>query len=316
MKGKLSVIIPVYNTYDYLEKALTSIVNQTYQNLEIIIIDDGSTDRSEDIYNEFAAKDNRIFIYKEPNSGVSYARNTGLALATGDYITFFDSDDWINIEAYEEMIRLLEKTNTDIVMCGYVNEFEDDKYLKANYNIIQTELKSAIEILKDILMDKNQGFIFNKIFKREVLYKNNILFNKQLSVLEDLYFLIKVCETKPQFVCTEKAYYHYFRRDSSITNAVLNEKKIRINSSSEVILKEIKLNFPELYKQAAEFFYNTNIVLLNDVCHTKPINWFYRDTIKSSIRNAGLLNRVGIKVRMKVILNIYLSSAYDLIKKH
>lgn len=315
MNGKLSVIIPVYNTGHYLYKALNSVVSQTYRNLEIIIIDDGSTDCSSDIYSEFAGKDDRIMIYKEPNLGVSFARNNGLALSTGEYIAFFDSDDWIDETAYEEMLQLLEDTGSDIVMCGYVNETENSKNKRAKYNITGTGVKPAEELLKDMFLDRIYGFTCNKIFKREVIMQDNLLFDKNLLVLEDFCFLVRVFHSRPQFAYTEKPFYHYFYRRGSLSKSDVNDQKLTMNTGSEMILEDVRLNFPNLLKQAAEFFYNTNVGLLDEVYHSKPVNSFYKETILSSIKKAGLLNQVNLKIRIKVMMIINFPGVFGMIKK-
>ncbi|HWT76038.1 MAG TPA: glycosyltransferase family 2 protein [Mobilitalea sp.] len=315
MNGKLSVIIPVYNTEPYLEKALRSIVEQTYENLEIIIIDDGSTDHSADIYTGFAAKDNRIVIYKQPNSGVAYSRNTGLALASGDYITFFDSDDWLDKDAYQEILQLLEDTNTDIAMYGYVNEYDDNRYVKSRYDVIETEVKTASELLEDMLLDRNAGFTCNKIFKKDIIQSRNIVFNTQLSLLEDFLFMVKICRSNPLIVCSEKAYYHYYCRYNSLSKTKFNERKFTANAGSELILKDIRLYFPELINPAAEFFYNTNVGLLGEVYCLKPVNTHYLNVIRDSIKNAGLLDCVRKKVRLKVKLILNFPRLFCFLKR-
>ena len=112
---KISIIVPVYQAEKYISKCIESIVNQTYKNLEIILVDDGSTDRSGEICDEYGKKDNRIVVVHNKNKGVSVARNCGLDIATGDYITFVDSDDYIDLQMYSEMMKVVEKYSCD---CG------------------------------------------------------------------------------------------------------------------------------------------------------------------------------------------------------
>ena len=115
---KISVIIPVYKVEQYLPECLDSIINQTYKNLEIICIDDGSPDNSGKILDEYASKDNRIRVIHKENGGISSARNAGLDIATGDWISFVDSDDWLDINTYEKLLSSADEANTDIVMFG------------------------------------------------------------------------------------------------------------------------------------------------------------------------------------------------------
>ena len=126
---KISIIVPVYQAEKYISKCIESIVNQTYKNLEIILIDDGSTDRSGEICDEYGKKDNRIVVVHNKNKGVSVARNCGLDIATGDYITFVDSDDYIDLQMYSEMMKVVEKYSCDVVMCDCIKEFEKKFHL-------------------------------------------------------------------------------------------------------------------------------------------------------------------------------------------
>ena len=117
-KDKISVIIPVYNTELYLRRCLESVINQTYTNLQIIIIDDGSTDNSLKICTEYAQNDNRLIVYSQNNSGVSAARNKGLDMATGDYIAFVDSDDFIENDMFAKLLNTMVNNEADIIVCG------------------------------------------------------------------------------------------------------------------------------------------------------------------------------------------------------
>ena len=125
LNRKVSLIIPVYNTVKYLRRCLESAVSQTYENMEIICVDDGSTDGSEKIVDEFAARDGRIIAVHQENRGESNARNTGLRIASGDYIGFMDCDDWIEPDMYECLVRELEEAGADMAIAGFYREFEE-----------------------------------------------------------------------------------------------------------------------------------------------------------------------------------------------
>ena len=118
MEGKISVIVPIYNVEQYLRKCIDSIINQTYKNLEIILVDDGSWDNSPRICDEYAKRDNRIKVIHKKNGGLADARNTGLKMITGNYISFIDSDDYIEKTMYEKMIKVILKYNADIIECN------------------------------------------------------------------------------------------------------------------------------------------------------------------------------------------------------
>lgn len=138
MDSLISIIVPVYNTENYLEKCLYSLVNQTYKNIEIIIVDDGSPDNSMNIIQKFVLADNRVKVISQKNQGLSGARNTGMNNANGDYIMFIDSDDWIEIDTCEKAINASEKYNADVVFWSYIREFSDSQ--KDNYLFDKTEI--------------------------------------------------------------------------------------------------------------------------------------------------------------------------------
>lgn len=138
MDSLISIIVPVYNTENYLEKCLYSLVNQTYKNIEIIIIDDGSPDKSMNIIQKFVLADNRVKVISQKNQGLSGARNTGMNNTNGDYIMFIDSDDWIEIDTCEKAINASEKYNADVVFWSYIKEFSNSQ--KDNYLFDKTEI--------------------------------------------------------------------------------------------------------------------------------------------------------------------------------
>ena len=129
--SKISVIIPVYNVEEYLDKCVTSVLNQTYKNLEIILVDDGSPDNCPKMCDEWAKKDKRIKVVHKKNGGLSDARNSGIEVCTGEYIGFVDSDDYIDKQMYKELLKRIESTNSDMVMCG-INCVNDGKVYNLN----------------------------------------------------------------------------------------------------------------------------------------------------------------------------------------
>ena len=135
MEKTISVIVPIYNVEKYLDRCLKSIINQTYKNLEIILIDDGSPDNCGTICDEYAKKDNRIKVVHKDNGGLVKARNTGLDIATGEYISFIDPDDWIELNMYEEMIKIADETNTDIVRCGYYRDNDKESMERISFGV-------------------------------------------------------------------------------------------------------------------------------------------------------------------------------------
>ena len=197
---KVSVIIPVYNVEKYLEHCLNSIVEQSYDNLEIIIINDGSTDKSGEICEKFASEDLRIKLIHQINGGVSVARNTGIDHATGDYVTFVDSDDWLESNMYEGMAAQIDKRpELDMIMCDTI--LISDECQKKSSEFIRGGYYSKNEIISDLYPTLLVTEDFAKIplvsacsslFRRSVLVKNGIRFDPSLKYSEDYLFMAQM----------------------------------------------------------------------------------------------------------------------------
>jgi len=162
MKEQISIVVPVYNVEQYLEKCVNSIINQTYKNLEIILIDDGATDSSGKLCDELAKIDNRIKVYHKENGGLSDARNYGVERATGDYIGFVDSDDCIDSEMYEKLYEAIRKENVDVAECNLKIIYPDreELFTEQNYYNVCTKQEYLEEYLKIILK-----YLFQNIYR-------------------------------------------------------------------------------------------------------------------------------------------------------
>ncbi|MDR1361565.1 MAG: glycosyltransferase [Rickettsiales bacterium] len=211
---KISVIIPVYKVEKYLARCLDSIINQTYHNLEIICIDDGSPDNSIAILQKYAAKDPRIKIIRQKNMGLSDARNNGFAAATGEYVHFIDSDDWIDSDYYEIMLAAMESANAPVSVSGFDNE---NKY---NASVVYDRprvLKSLRQrVYGTRVIDVN--FVWRYLARRDFLKKNKIEFPKGLRAMEDAFWTLKLVEKAPVIAIAPHTQYHYCYNESSIMN--------------------------------------------------------------------------------------------------
>lgn len=220
MNGSLSVIVPVYNVEKYLKQCITSITQQTYRDLEIILVNDGSTDESRRICDEFAAKDPRLVVIHQPNGGVSVARNTGIREATGEYLTFVDSDDWLEPEMYESMFAQIKKNSSlDMVMC-------DSTLIKSNSEIKNTEFirngyYSKSEIIANIypvlLVTEDFGkipivSIWNCLMRRSVLVDNQIRFVPSLQYAEDYLFMAHVMISINSYYYLKGSHFYNYRQ--------------------------------------------------------------------------------------------------------
>lgn len=225
---KVSIIIPVYNVEKYLRKCLDSVVNQTCKDIEIIIINDGSTDNSLEICKEYSKNDPRIELIDKKNEGVSKARNTGLACATGEYVCFVDSDDWIELNMIEKLYNSSVINNADFCMCNYIKENgTQSEYIKANIYkevLIGSEIKDNL-LIPLIERDDNEkehdleGFRtpWGKFFRRQIIDKYNIKFREDLIIGEDFIFDLEFLINASKAVINNGFYYHYLNNVNSAT---------------------------------------------------------------------------------------------------
>jgi glycosyltransferase involved in cell wall biosynthesis len=221
LNNKISVIIPIYNTYRELPKCLDSVCNQTYKNLEIICIDDGSSDGSEIILDNFANKDNRIIVVHQKNNGESNARNEGLKRATGDYVAFVDCDDWIDAKMYEEMISVMFSEDLDMVAVSWYKEWANQSLEINNKLPVMEQAFNQEQLLNYIYKrDSYRGFAYmwNKLYQRELLLdasRKIMLFDECLTLGGDVLYLAQAAVNVKKAKYINKSYYHYRQRESS-----------------------------------------------------------------------------------------------------
>ena len=233
MNQLISVIVPVYNVEPYLDCCVQSIVDQTYKNLEIILVDDGSPDNCPAMCDAWAEKDDRVQVVHKENGGVSSARNAGLDMATGAYIQFVDSDDWILPDMTAALVSCAVKENADVVRCGYCEHVDSDtQEICTNSQTYCPEYnKLVIDIMNDGLMS---GAVWNKLYKRSVL--DGIRFRSGYS--EDILFNYRVIQKKPKMVYITGTYYVYRVNLASVTNSVFRPTAFSIIEVKKQILED------------------------------------------------------------------------------
>ncbi len=243
---KLSIIIPVYNTSKYLERCIKSTIEQDFKEIEVIIINDCSTDNSLEIIHKYLKIDQRlILINKEKNEGLSAARNSGIEIATGEYILHIDSDDWVEKDYFKEMYEYAQKNCADIVISDYYIDFDNGQnfYTRDQDNIVEVVKEKGIE---NIFLLKSYPCVWNKLIKTELYKKNKVQHPKGISLGEDLAVIPKLMYFSKKIIKLNKAYYHYIQNPLSITS------QNNINKFYD-LYKVIKLN--------VEFFNKINIRL-------------------------------------------------------
>ena len=220
---KISVIVPVYNCGEYLSDCLDSILGQTYQNFEIILIDDGSQDCSGAICDAYGAKDSRIRVIHQKNHGVSHARNTGLTLATGDAISFIDGDDTLEPDMYELLVKTMQEHEADIAHCGFFRvEHNSRKPIYGTKAIHIHDKEEAVGVLlKGNLFN---GALWNKLFRVHIT--NGLSFREELKINEDILFCFEAFGKAEKSVFADYAKYNYFVRENvSACFTTASEKK-------------------------------------------------------------------------------------------
>lgn len=219
----ISVIIPVFNTAPYLKRCMDSILNQTWTNLQIIAVDDGSTDRSGDILDEYQAKDPRVAVLHQENRGVSAARNAGLKLATGDYIGFIDSDDAAHSSLYEMLLQLAKQYDAPIAHCGYRRIAQDGstKDISGTDTLLVQDQRQAMECL---LLGKHfVSGLWNKLFHRSLV--DGVFFREDIKINEDLLFVYQLFKKADKSVYLDRSLYFMYERRESATGSGTGQEK-------------------------------------------------------------------------------------------
>lgn len=277
---KISIIIPVYNSEKYLKKCLDSIVNQTYKNLEIIIVNDGSTDGSEKICKEYESNDDRvIYLYKE-NGGLPSARNMGLEHASGDYIGYVDSDDYCELDMFEYLITKAVENNADVARCSFFFEYENNGKTEEVIYEKENVVDNKDEQITDLLLNGHlSGVVWNKIYKFDKV--KNIRFDSKYSCNEDLDYNYKVFSSGVKAVyCTEPKY-RYYIHNGSITMSKFSDGAFDVLRLKRKILLDFTDN-ENVYRQAVKGYIISAFVVLSGVI-TRTDNKTAYKKIKQSI---------------------------------
>lgn len=214
---KISVIVPVYNAEQYLCRCIDSILSQTFTDFELLLIDDGSSDKSGDMCDGYAQKDSRVRVFHKENGGVSSARQCGIDIAQGEYIIHADSDDWVESSMLYDMYEEALKTNADIILCDY--------YIDSNRNSIVVRQAPSSCNAKDVLRDlfhTLHGSLCNKLIRISCYTEHGIYFPKDMSLCEDLFVVCSMLKNDIKVSYIPQAYYHYVQdaNDFSITKVV------------------------------------------------------------------------------------------------
>ena len=328
MNKKISVIVAVYNTEKYVERCLNSLLNQTYQNLEIIVVEDGSTDNSKEVLKKYSHNDKVKLIYNKKNSGLSYSRNIGLENATGSYIGYIDSDDYVDLDYYEKLMQSIIDSKAEIAICDIKVVDED-----TNTEVISRCCNNDEFSVYNVVNNGLAASACNKLFKKELISKYKFAEGK---VNEDIAVVIPTLVNAKK-ITYANTYYYYVQRGGSIQNSGFSDKRFDIFYGVKTTLERIKDNKDyESLKDA--IVYNQLIVLLIYVIPKEKkfllryrILKKYYDLIKeydiksnklyqqflqqeSKINRIYYSNLVNLNVRKLFILDNLLISLYHLLR--
>lgn len=276
MEDLVSLIVPVYNVEKYLPKCIESMINQSYKNIEILLINDDSKDNSGIICDEFAKSDSRVRVIHKRNEGVSIARNTGLKIAKGKYIGFIDSDDYISYNMIEILLNNMKKYNAEISICGY-RIFDDNiGTIKVSDNEKITKLLSREKVLNLIFKtNKINGFLWNKLFSAKII--REMLLKEDMELCEDLLFTCQLLQKSEKICYTSKSLYNYRKNLNSITSNVSN-----------LFYLDGKCKYTVAYEEIETLFKDNNILTTIQLRHIRTIVESYYLVIKNKYRNRNV----------------------------
>lgn len=277
---KISVIVPVYKTEGLLDRCVESIVGQTYKNLEIILVDDGSPDNCPAMCDEWGEKDSRIRVIHKENGGVSSARNAALDIATGDYIGFVDSDDWIEPEMYSSLIQKISESGKNIALCSYYAvEISGERY--ECRCVVDKEVLDKDDYFRFIVLGGDGGYIWNRLYDADIL--KEVRFDEDIWYSEDLLFNFKTAQKSNGAAILDKIEYNYVQKRIKEQAWVMNDHSFDSMTAFEIMLSY--KDIPEdVYDCCLRGYAAAAFTLLSGVLTNEK--YFYKyDDIRSAILN-------------------------------
>lgn len=277
---KISVLVPVYKTEGLLDRCVESIVGQTYKNLEIILVDDGSPDNCPAMCDEWAEKDSRIRVIHKENGGVSSARNAALDIATGDYIGFVDSDDWIEPEMYSSLIQKISESGKNIALCSYYAvEISGERY--ECRCVVDKEVLDKDDYFRFIVLGGDGGYIWNRLYDADIL--KEVRFDEDIWYSEDLLFNFKTAQKSNGAAILDKIEYNYVQKRIKEQAWVMNDHSFDSMTAFEIMLSY--KDIPEdVYDCCLRGYAAAAFTLLSGVLTNEK--YFYKyDDIRSAILN-------------------------------
>lgn len=280
MNDIISIIVPIYNVDQYLDKCINSIINQTYKNIEIILIDDGSTDNSLTICNNYSKQDSRIKVIHKENGGLSDARNKGIEIAKGEYITFIDSDDYVDLDYVEILYNTITKYEADISISTHRILFPNktvDKYTFEEY--VSTKEEILDKLLYDDGIDTSAwGKLYKKFLFKDIRFPKGRLF-------EDAATTYKLIDNANKIAVYSKPTYNYVIRENSISNVGFSEKKLDLIKSTQEMTDYIRARYPGLEKGCNRRLMFSYLATFTQLAKSKSKNKKIKDKLLRYIKD-------------------------------
>lgn len=256
----VSIIIPAYNCESYIERCLRSVCSQTYGDLEVLVIDDGSTDHTADICRKVAESDRRIRLIQKENGGPSSARNIGIKLCRGEFVTFIDSDDWVRKDHIELLLSEVEQTGADISIIGYTIVYDDKASEEKSSFIAETEIYEGDEAIRALFrMDKFQGMACAKLFRRNLFY--GISF-PEIDCYEDIGIMLSLFNQSKRVVWIPERTYFYFQRKDSLVNSGFSSKKLALMKTAAEWVRYSEEKNDIFFEESGAFYLKSLLTLL------------------------------------------------------
>lgn len=306
--AKVSIIIPVYNVEKYLDKCVQSAINQTLQNIEIILVDDESPDNCPQMCDEYAKKDSRIKVVHKKNGGLGFARNFGLEVAAGEYVTFLDSDDFVDLYTYKHLYNLAVKNSLDAIYYKYTRFTKEDEVVPSQPNNDITKYcdEDVKGLMLDIIASEPSAKVDHKIhcssctamYRFEIIKKNNVRFHSERELIsEDLIFNLDFLKYANKVAFNNGSHYHYRVNPTSLTSTIRTdriEKNLALYNYIKDNIENWGLNYEKGYERACRFFIGSSRMAIS----------LYLNSQKSINKNQWLKNEISRPV-WNIILTSY-----------
>lgn len=305
MNPLISVIVPIFNVEKYLNRCVDSIINQTYENLEIILVDDGSTDGCPGICDDYAKKDSRIkVIHRKSNEGPSDSRNLGIKASSGQYISFIDSDDWIDLDTFSLVLKKMIETDSQIGVFNFIRITDDDFYpdLSDKYKVLNSQ--SAIESTIGDTEYNINTVVWNKLYQRKVLDGLTFISGK---INEDEFFTFYALDKADRIVYLYRQCYYYYQRPNSIMGSY-SIKRLDMLDGVRERMSFTKEHYPEIYPKAKLSFCGCCVYQYQMLLRNKKVDKYkegkqkikkLRSTVKltsAEVESCRFIERISLKM--------------------